>query len=135
MCVKGISASDCDMKVFPAVAVPVICAPLSRPTVPDVCVLEFKELTLADGDFSRDLCVDILVGLDCYWSLLRSSVLIGSSGLVAQNSCFGWVVSGAVTDAQCSASLVSCRLLCLGDLRDTETSCTSLTSGSADLHG
>ncbi|KAF0287367.1 hypothetical protein FJT64_014212 [Amphibalanus amphitrite] len=36
------------------------------------------------------------------------------------NSCFGWVVSGAVTDAQCSASLVSCRLLCLGDLRDTE---------------
>ena len=119
--VKGAAVPDRDMKVFSAVAVPMICAPLSRPSVPDVCLSELRGLTLADGEFgSRVLSVDILVGLDCYWSMIRAGVVTGPSGLTAQDSCFGWVISGAATEVRCSSSLVSCRLLCLGDLRDRE---------------
>ena len=52
---------------FPAVAVPVICAPLFRPCVPESCLSDFSELKLADGDFrDRDISVDVLVGLDRY---------------------------------------------------------------------
>ena len=98
-----------------------ICAPLSRPSVPDVCLSEFRGLTLADEDFgSRVLSVDILVGLDCYWSMIRAGVVTGPSGLTAQDSCFGWVISGAAAEVRCRSSLVSCRLLCLGELRDRE---------------
>ena len=121
MCVKGAAVPDRDMNTFSAVAVPVICAPLSRPSVPDVCLTEFKDLTLADGDFTdRVLSIDLLIGLDCYWHLIRPGVLTNSSGLTAQDSCFGWVLSGAAGEVSCSPNLVSCRLLCLGDLQDRE---------------
>ena len=121
MSVKGASVPSCEVKSFTAVSVPVICAPLSRPSVPLSQLSDFHGMTLAEDSFTdRTLCVDILIGLDCYWTMMRSGVVISSSGLTAQDSCFGWVVSGAATDVHCNASLMTCRLLCLGDLSPRE---------------
>ena len=121
MSVKGACVSSCEVKTFSAVAVPVICAPLSRPRVPEACLVDFGELSLADDcSHDRTLCVDILIGLDYYRTMMKAGVMISSSGLTAQDSCFGWVVSGAAADVQCNSSLVACRLLCLGDLSHNE---------------
>lgn len=85
------------------------------------CLQDFRGLTLADdSSCDRTLCVDLLIGLDCYWTMIKSGVMISSSGLTAQESCFGWILSGAAADRQCSTSLVACRLLCMGDLSHSE---------------
>ena len=45
--------------------------------------------------------MDILIGLDWYWPLIRDQK-IGSGGLVAQETVFGWILSGSYspTDGQ-----------------------------------
>ena len=78
-----------------AVRVPVICAPLRRPQVPAQLLETFSHLPLADS-FSddQDQLIDILVGQDQYWDLVRAGLFRSSEGLVAQETVFGWVLSG-----------------------------------------
>ena len=49
----------------------------------------------------RSITVDILIGLYWYWPLIRDQK-IGSGGLVAQETVFGWILSGSYspTDGQ-----------------------------------
>ena len=79
--------------------VPVICLPLSRPVIDRQFLEEFDHLELAydfDGHAIRgDLDIDILVGQDLFWSLMLGKVFREEkSGIVAQESVFGWVLSG-----------------------------------------
>ena len=100
-----------------AMEVPVICSPLQRPQVPKEAIRLFGGLDLADSRFSSDrqLSVDLLVGLDQYWQLMRDGLLRTSAGLVAQETVFGWIVSGTVAG---KTSPTSCQLLLLNDVPD-----------------
>ena len=59
----------------------------------------FAGVDLADERFGSDhhLTVDILVGLDQHWQLLKDGMIRTSAGLVAQETIFGWIISGSVT--------------------------------------
>ena len=103
-----------------AVRVPVICGPLQRPRVPSRLLEPFAHLPLADSysESGMEHDVDILVGLDQYWSLVRVGLVRSSDGLVAQDTVFGWVLSGrAQSDgAISSGGVTSCQLLTVTDM-------------------
>ena len=50
----------------------------------------------ADPEMKGDINIDILIGLDLYWTLMQDKIFRDEkSGVVAQESVFGWVLSGA----------------------------------------
>ena len=80
-----------------AAEVPVICTPLVRRSIPSGLLASFGDLELADppqDGRERDLSVDILIGLDCYWQLMDTGCLRSDQGPVAQQTVFGWILSG-----------------------------------------
>ena len=99
--------------------VPVICAPLYRQRIPDHVLKSCDQMQLADVyEESGPVQVDILICLDSYWKLVKPGILCLSEGLVAQETLFGWVVSGLVSSPKEQQSVVSHRLLCLNDVSD-----------------
>ncbi|XP_047532738.1 uncharacterized protein LOC125067886 [Vanessa atalanta] len=59
--------------------------------------LELKSLPLADPEFSSPGKVDILLGADVYGEILQNGVKKSPRGnLLAQNTLFGWVLSGKI---------------------------------------
>lgn len=79
--------------------VPIICLPLSRPVLSSSVLSHFEHLDLAyDFANSQTLSIDVLIGQDLYWSLMCDNVFRDescSAGIVAQESLFGWVLSGS----------------------------------------
>ncbi|GFQ85073.1 DUF1758 domain-containing protein [Trichonephila clavata] len=54
-------------------------------------------ISLADEDFSRPSECDVILGSDCFSSILRNGRIIGSKGQpIAQSTIFGWVVAGKI---------------------------------------
>ena len=76
--------------------VPVICLPLSRPVIDSKLLEDFDHLELAyDFVDQRSLSIDILIGQDFFWSLMMGNIFREEkSGIVAQETVFGWVLSG-----------------------------------------
>ena len=100
-----------------AVEVPVICTPMSKPNISAATYSAFGNLRFAKQDDGGDLRIDILVGLDYYWQLVKQGLKrVPSSNLVALETVFGWVLSGSLEDR--SHSLVSQQLLVLNDLSE-----------------
>ena len=94
---SGACVSQPTEVVVQAAEVPVICAPLARPSVPASVLAEFGNLQWADPpeDGREQLTVDILIGLDYYWQVMGNGFLrLDGSGPVAQQTVFGWVLSG-----------------------------------------
>ena len=89
------------------VEVPVICAPLVRPQISAHLLQPFHHLPLA-ADCTSDgpLHIDIVVGQDQYWSLVRSGLVRSPDGLAAMETPFGWVLSGSVEGASALPPLV-----------------------------
>ncbi|XP_068235740.1 uncharacterized protein [Palaemon carinicauda] len=80
-----------------AASIPKICNPLVRPVVPTHILDAFSHLDLADDfDDSSLLEIDILIGLDYYWSLMNPEDAVQVGKTVAMSSVFGWVLSGNV---------------------------------------
>ncbi|XP_064649968.1 uncharacterized protein LOC135501660 [Lineus longissimus] len=109
--------------------VPVICNPLVRPLVPcELLNILGSDIQLADSvSENREITVDILVGLDLYWKLMKPQRFRQVGGLVAQESCLGWVLSsswsdsgGGVQSVQSGACSVSPQLMCLGNVGDSD---------------
>lgn len=102
------------------VEVPTICSPLSRPKVPLQVLKSFGGVKLADTyQDTGKLTVDILIGLDYYWKLVKGNVIrIPGEGLAAQETVFGWILSGCIEGDGSSTSSVSHQLLCLNDLSE-----------------
>ena len=100
-----------------AVEVPVICAPLHRQPLPPGALRALPSPAADDYGVARNLSIDILVGLDNYWSIMSGASLRLGPGLVAQESVFGWVLSGS---ADCleprprpDANLLNVSMLCM----------------------
>ena len=76
--------------------------------------------------------VDILIGLDFYWSLMQNEVIRMEEGPVLQRSVFGLVLSGCFSDAPIGSRTQmasGCQLLCTHDVsEDTVRSFWNLES-------
>ena len=100
-----------------AVCVPVICAPLYSTQVT-------TELLTDLGLQNMQFCstgsgqVDLLIGLDCYWRLMCSDIRHVGDNLVAQQSKFGWILSGCVSKTVLPEPSGSFQLLIHSDLAD-----------------
>jgi len=115
---KGVYGGCEGFKSLTATEVPVICSPLSRPTLPSNLFNSLPKLEFAD-DYSRKgtLTVDVLVGLDQYWRLIKSGVIRIADGTVAQETEFGWILSGSYGDSSLR-STEAFQLLSLGDVSE-----------------
>ncbi len=90
--VRGRTGSRVDINVC---EIPVICLPLHRPTV-HKRILEAFDVELADEFSGGELCIDILIGQDLFWSLMKDGLVRHKgSNVSAQESVFGWVLSGS----------------------------------------
>ena len=120
--VSGANLSRPTSHSFSAVQVPLICSPLSRPCVPSNRLHGLAGLELADHFLEGDhLSVDILCGLDVFWSLVKPGGIQVSDGLVLLDSVFGWVLSGVVDSdgVQGEVNPVCSQLLTFSDMHET----------------
>ena len=102
-----------------ATEIPSICAPVYRPEVPLHVLRSFGELSFdVDRPESGEVQIDILIGLDTYWRFMEADIVCGSGGLVAQDSVFGWILSGSLLGTE-SHVAVSHQLACFNDVTDT----------------
>ncbi|XP_044010186.1 uncharacterized protein LOC122853833 [Aphidius gifuensis] len=59
---------------------------------------EIKKLKLADPGFNEAGTIELLLGANIYGKILKSGVIQGPVGVpTAQNTVFGWILSGVVT--------------------------------------
>ncbi|MCG8429755.1 MAG: hypothetical protein MJA29_01075, partial [Candidatus Omnitrophica bacterium] len=118
-----------------AVEIPVICAPLNRPQIPNHILDDFSGtgILFADPNHGEgERTIDILVGIDWYWDLVKGGLKKHKEGPVAQETIFGWVISGSVSDRSSCVLLntvgvnkttyhtgLSHQLCCLNDISES----------------
>lgn len=82
-----------DMKLN-LIGMEVICSSMYRAPVPQQVLDNFRHLKFNENfDEGRSVQVDILIGLDHYWYLIKNRHQV-EKGLVAQETVFGWMLSG-----------------------------------------
>ena len=87
---SGASHRDMYELKLSGVKVSMICAPLQPPRLSAAVLDLFGHLDLADRyDSDRQVSVDILIGLDLFWTLMVPGKVQSAGGLVAQLSVFG----------------------------------------------
>ena len=101
--------NDCCMSFC---EVPTICAPLRRVGISPAELSKLGPVPLSDAfEKDRSITIDLLIGLDHYWDVMTGRSLRLSPSLMAQESRFGWVVSGAHSSL-IKARQVSTMMLC-----------------------
>jgi len=97
--------------------VPLICAPFRRVGIPAQQMLAIDSLgiaPLADAyGKDRNMVVDLLIGVDAYWAVMTGRSQRLSPSLMAQESRFGWILSGSFTTSFPSPAQVSVEMLCV----------------------
>ena len=90
-----------------ALSFPVICSPLTAKIEVDQYP-HLQGLQLADSSDSND-SIDVLIGSDHYWDLVKGNTVRGEFGPVAIDSMFGWLLSGPTNNGAdneiCTANL------------------------------
>ena len=51
--------------------------------------------------------IDVLIGFDAYRKFMQAGIVRGPEGIVAQESVFGWVLSGSLLDEGITSSSVT----------------------------
>ena len=88
---KGASGESIKIEVAD---VPIISRPITRPPI-DKAILESFEGDLTHSLPEGKVAVDILIGQDLYWTVVKEGIRRPSnSSLVAQETVFGWILSG-----------------------------------------
>ncbi|XP_026744319.1 uncharacterized protein LOC113505711 [Trichoplusia ni] len=77
---------------------------ISVPTWP-----ELDSLTLADPEYHTPNKIDVLLGAEVYGQVLREGLIKHSPGsLIAQNTCLGWILSGATRTLDFESNSAHC---------------------------
>ena len=102
---------------------PMICAPIQKLKLPQKIVerLNHEGLPLAAGslvDSDSQLDIDILVGLDYFWQFVKPNVCRITEYLSAQESKFGWILSGSWVQNERQKNSLSYQFLCMTDTPD-----------------
>ena len=109
----SLQCSDKTCTSLSVTEIPTICAPLSCPDISPSCLNAFSKLQVLNRFGETKVSIDVLIGLDAYWSFMRSGI-VRSGNLVAQETVFGWIISGSQpTSVQnsCFSSLTAVSLL------------------------
>ena len=92
--------------------IPEICKPLFRQKIPQVLLNKFNVENLSDDlSSNRKIFIHILIGLDHLWDFINPLKCVRQESLIAQESVFGWVVSGSFSNANSYAN-VKTQLCC-----------------------
>lgn len=92
---KSCMESEFELKLN-ALILPRLTSQIPTDSISDLDLEQFGELTLADPQFIVSGKIDLILGADVYGQLLRGGLRrFPPSQLVAQNTAFGWIVSGA----------------------------------------
>lgn len=93
----GLATRDGKGQELEVFTVPFICQPLSAQPV-NLCAAKYDHLNNLDlADPCHDgtsMEVDLLIGSDCYWTLVTGEIRRGEAGPVAIHTKLGWVLSG-----------------------------------------
>lgn len=118
-----------DFKPLVVTEIPMITTPMFRPKLPKEVLDEFIKIDphSSKQKFSKDenISIDVLIGLDYYWQVMTPNVirLRMSTGLVAQESVFGWILAGSYPTTEGENGLQKSDLhrknLCVTDISDT----------------
>ena len=96
-----------------ATAIPIICAPVTQPSVPTKLLSGVHGRNLVSVKSGKKIKIDLLIGLDHYWKFMTGEIKFLSTQLVAQKSTLGWVLSGCVPSREVSVGN-SVQLFCRG---------------------
>ena len=99
-----------------AIEVSSICTPIQRSVISLTKFEQLKGLKLAFDYSSSDVCsvpIDVLVGMDYYWSFIGRRLIDLEHGLVAQDSLFGWLLSGG---SKGNKNATAYQMLIVGDV-------------------
>ena len=113
------------------VEVKTICCQVFQPIIPQSIVKTLKkkgiDIELRNSTHSD---IDILIGLDFYWSLMTTNIVPLTKDLVAQESKLGWILSGKFPQPDSNSDFQGgTSLICLDDLpEDTLSSFWDLES-------
>ena len=67
-----------------------ICAPMFRAKIPDEHAASFGDIQFGENyGEGKKITIDILIGLDYYWALMKQDMIRSPVGLVAQLTSFG----------------------------------------------
>ena len=73
-----------------------------------------KNISLADDNFARPAECDIILGSDCFFTILRNARIVGSQGQpIAQSTIFGWVVAGQIQNNYNISSITQSHVICM----------------------
>ncbi|XP_058799817.1 uncharacterized protein LOC131669149 [Phymastichus coffea] len=103
-CNKSVPEDDCPVllatalvKVVNAFILPRLTSDLPSRASTKQDLTQLETLPLADPFFYTSGRIDLMIGADLYGQLLRPGLMqVSSSGLVAQNTAFGWIISGPI---------------------------------------
>ena len=98
-----------------------ICAPMFRAKIPDEHAASFGDIQFGENyGEGRKITIDILIGLDYYWALMKQDMIRSPVGLVAQLTSFGWMLSGSwPSKTENDRSHVSHLNLCLQNIPES----------------
>ena len=91
-----------------------ICKDMYQDSVPEDIVDRFSVTFSQNFQEGKLIHVDILIGLDHYWSLVYDNT-IRLEGLVAQKTRMGWMLSGQYTTERKTGETTKQQLLCKGN--------------------
>ncbi|KAK3892841.1 hypothetical protein Pcinc_003312 [Petrolisthes cinctipes] len=114
-----------DKQVVPIIAaeIPKICQPLVRSVVPYSVLNSFKHVDIADNycpDFPIE--IDVLIGLDFYWTLISPADAFQIDNVVAMKSVFGYVLSGRLYETIPNKLYSAPQLLCICSVSESDIS-------------
>lgn len=82
-----------DARILPHMKLKTPSSPLNS-----TIISQYSHLMLADGDFHTPKEISLVLGNDVYNKIVKTGVIPGHNGLpFAQDTVFGWVLSGACT--------------------------------------
>ncbi|CAG9138368.1 unnamed protein product [Plutella xylostella] len=73
----------------------------------EIAWLKGERIPLADPHYNAPGRINILLGAEVYGDIVLSGIIKKADGLIAQNTMFGWVLSGRVRDTKKGTKLVN----------------------------
>nr|CAH7719124.1 unnamed protein product [Callosobruchus chinensis] len=78
------------------------------------------ELHLADPDFNISHKIELLLGADLFWRLLKTGhINLGKHQPILQNTLLGWIISGEIPNSSIKQYSTQCNLISNSELNDS----------------
>ena len=93
ICMEGMNGERVNVS---ATCIDTICTTLTQPKIPVHLLKKIPGHDVVSIPSGSNITVDILIGMDYYWRIMKKDIVSLADGLMAQKSALGWVISGGV---------------------------------------